>query len=158
MKIIQPAHNIPAEKVKNWREIKKEATEMVTFMKSGNFNGYWKSAFALSQAQISNNPKNYFVLNDEVASGDLVKKFGHWCIMNPRIVQFGDPVYWKEACMSFPFRKERRVDRMNKVTAEYYIPFLGIFWRKTKRKFDGLPAFILQHEIEHATGQNIYKK
>lgn len=157
MQIIRPCHNIPAEQVKNWKEIKKEALELRKFIKKPEVEGYYKAAYAISHAQVSNKPKNFFVLSEVTADRKLIKMFGSWCIINLKIVQFGDPVYWKEACMSFPFRIERRVDRMNKITVKYRVPFF--FWsRPVVRKFEGLPAFICQHETEHGAGKNIYGK
>lgn len=156
MKIIRPAHNIPAEPVRSWREIKKEALKLREFVNGGKFEGDYKQAFAISHAQVSRKPKMFFVLNKEYK-----KLFGTWCVINqtlaPKRKQDAcrDPVVWKEACMSFPHRKPRNTERFYRVRIKYRIPFL--FWSRTKTKdLEGLAAFITQHEAQHAAGKNIY--
>ncbi len=157
MKILRPAHNFIAEKVKNWRQIKSEALELRKFigMTQDVVEGHYKTAFAISHAQVSDKPLNFFVINEK--HKDLIKLFGSWCIINLRILKQEEPCYWKEACMSFPFNKPKNVDRYNKVTVRYSVPFLW-FTIPQKRYFFGLPAFICQHENEHANGTNIYGK
>jgi len=169
MKIIRPAHGKPAIVVPSWKFMAHEAHKLRAFIKAGKFEGHYKKAFALAHAEVSVAPLNFFVVNEdpfevpaeknkeELRRMYFAKEFGSWCIINPRIIQFGDPVYWKEACMGFPFRTAKNTDRMNKITAEYYIPtFWG--WRKVKKELKGLPAFLMQHCVEHCVGQNIYFK
>lgn len=168
--IIAPCHNRPAKKCPSWRAIKEEAELLRELVSTGEFRGNYKQAFAISHAQVAprtfddvtkvddytgSQPFNFFVVNETIDNGWLKKQFGHWCIMNARIVKFGDPVSIKDACMSFPFRTPRNTDRMNKITAKYRVPFF--FWsRPVTRKLEGLPAFIVQHEVEHAAGGNIH--
>ena len=156
MNIIRPAHNQVAKKVKSWSQIKEQATELRQFigMTEGIVEGYYKTAYAISHAQVSPEPFDFFVVNEE--KNDLIKLFGSWCIINPRIIKQEEEVYWKEACMSFPYYKERNVDRFNKITITYKIPFFKYFMRSVTKHFIGLPAFICQHEQEHANGTNIY--
>lgn len=157
-KIIQPAHNRPATVCKSWRYIKHEAYSLRKFIKAGKFEGRYMKAYAISHAQVAWEPLHFFVVSEDYRKGqqrEMVKWFGGWCVMNARILNHSDQIYWDEACMSFPHRKPHRTYRWNKITAEYYVPFLWT-WRKVRRKLIGLPAFIIQHENEHATGQNIY--
>lgn len=156
MNILRPAHGLLATRVKSWNEIKVEALELREFIKTteNNVEGYWKKAYAISHAQVSYRPKDFFVVNEWYT--DLIELFGTWCVINPKIIRSGEEVYWKEACMSFPHRQPTNVDRFNKIIIEYSIPFLW-FTRTVRRKFIGLPAFICQHEIEHRDGKNIYK-
>lgn len=156
MKILQPAQNKVVEKVKNLRSIKKEAEEFLDYVVNGKFEGLHTGAYAISHAQVSENPKNYFVLNPALNSGELIKTYGHWCIVNLRITKKEDPVSFKEGCMSFPYRKIRTTHRFNKITVEYQIPFAGLFLIPKRKKLEGLYAFIAQHEVDHATGKNIY--
>ena len=157
MDILRPAHNKVAEPVKSWRSIREEAQELREFVRRGKFTGNYSKAFAISQAQVSDKPLRYFVINEDVENGSLKKWFGGWCIMNLRILHAEDGIYWKEACMSFPHREPKNTDRFNKVKVEYRVPFL---WgsRKVKRSFKGLPAFVCQHELDHANGINLYAK
>lgn len=169
MKIIRPAHGKPSFIVPDWKFMADEAKRLRLFIKTAKFEGNYNKAFALAHAEVSVAPLNFFVVNedpfeipDREKKGStkkmyLAKEFGSWCIVNPRIIQFSGPVYWKEACNSFPYREPKNVDRMNKITLTYQIPFFG-FLLKKKKKLEGLPAFIAQHEIEHASGQNIYFK
>ena len=152
MKII-PYHNLIASKVKSWRQIRKEAQELREYINRGNFEGHYSKAYAISHAQVSNNPLTYFVVNEEYK--DLIDLFGSWCVINLKIIKRKEEVYWKEACLSFPFREPKNTDRFNKVTVKYSIPFFG-FTRLIKRDFVGLPAFIVQHEFDHARGVNLY--
>lgn len=65
----------------------------------------------------------------------------------------------KEACMSFPHRSERTVERNYRVKVRYQYParFLGIWYLKTKTEWvDGLKAHIFQHEVDHAEAENIH--
>lgn len=154
MNIIRPAHNLVAQKVKSWKQIKEVALELRKFTNNPiGVEGYYKTAYAISHAQVSNEPLNFFTINEE--HKDLIKLFGSWCIINLRIIKQEQAVYWKEACMSFPFREAKNTDRFNKVTVKYRVPFLW-FTRPVKRHFIGLPAFICQHELEHSLGKNIY--
>lgn len=155
--IIRPAHHKPATICKDWKSIKDKAEALRDLVRNGTFEGQYSSAYAISHAQVSNEPLSFFVINEEMQNGELVKWFGHWCIMNIKILEKDDPVYWDEACMSFPHRAPRRTDRWNKIKVEYYVPFFR-WQRKITRRFKGLPAFIAQHEFEHATGKNIYGK
>lgn len=155
--IIKPAHNKPAMMCKSWQFIKCEAEQLRELMKRGEFEGKYKSAYAISHAQVSHAPLHFFVINEELEEGKLMKYFGHWCVFNFKILETDDPVYWPEACMSFPHRDPKNTDRWNKIKVEYRIPFLR--WsRKITRRFRGLPAFLVQHELEHALGKNLYGK
>lgn len=155
MKIILPAHNKPAKKCRSWEEIKYEASELREFIKTGKFEGRYEKAYAISHAQVSETPLQFFVVSEEHQDKEIVKWFSHWCIINAKIVSHSDQIYWDEACMSFPYNKPKRTYRWNKITVEYYVPFLWT-WRKIRRKLIGLPAFMIQHEVDHAEGRNIY--
>ena len=157
MEII-PIHSTKATNVKNWREIRKEAEELRKFTNEGPFTGSnYNSCYALHHAQVSENPYNFFTINETLLEGGILKVFGSWCIMNAKIVEWAGPVSWLEACMSFPHRKPKRTNRMNRVKVVYYIPFLWT-WRKKTAKLEGVMAFLAQHEIEHGAGINIYDK
>lgn len=155
MNIIRPAHNKVATKVKSWSQIKDEALELRNFIQNTEkvVEGYYKTAYAIAHAQVSDKPLDFFVLNE--SNKDLIKQFGSWCIINLRIVKTAEPCWWKEACMSFPYNKPKNVDRFNKIKVKYRVPFFG-FTRSVTRNFTGLPAFICQHEHEHSEGKNLY--
>lgn len=153
-RILRPAHNKVATKVSSWLSIKDEALELRDFTNDPvDVEGHWKTAYAISHAQVSPEPFDFFCINEK--HQDIIKLFGSWCIINLRIVKTEEKVYWKEACMSFPYNKPKNVDRWEKITVKYRVPFLW-FTRPVTRKFVGLPAFIAQHEAEHSAGKNIY--
>lgn len=156
-KIIQPAHNKSAMICKSWRYIKYEAESLRKFIKEAKFIGEYKSAYAISHAQVSYAPLHFFVINETILDGRLKKWFGHWCVINIKILEGDDPVLFPEACMSFPYRQPKKTKRWNRIKVEYYIPFFWT-WRRVRRRLRGLPAFIVAHELEHAIGQNIYGK
>lgn len=155
MEIIRPLDNKISEKVKNWRQIKKEAWELKELMDTKRFNGYWEDAYAISHVQVSRDPKAFFVVNKKV-----VKTFGSWCVVNAKILKQSDPCTFPEGCMSFMYRKTTRVERSGKVTVLYWTPFLNLFLIPRIKTFNGLKgqieAFIVQHEADHARGINIY--
>lgn len=151
MKIIRPLTNIVSSKVKNWKQIRSEALELREFLKAKDFDGYWQDAFAISHTQVCKEPKNFFVVHDQ-----LIKKFGHWCIINLKIIKKSKPCTFPEGCMSFPFRKEKRVDRFAEVLVLYYVPVFNLFLIPKWKKFKNLEAFICQHEFDHSKGENIY--
>ncbi len=160
MKILKPAHNLPSSKVKNWNEIKDQARALRHLILNGEFEGDYRRAYAIAHSQVSDDPKWFFVINETVDDEDgkkLVDKIGSWCVINAEILESNTQVEWKEACMSFPYRKPRNTTRFLKIKVRYQIPIFGgwlMIWRT--KWFEKLPAFMFQHEQEHARGENIY--
>lgn len=151
MHLILPLHHKIAEPVKNWREVKKEALEMVKFIDAKNFKGYWEDAYAISHAQVSNNPKKMFVLNAKKE-----KRWGGRIIINLKIRKSSDPSIFPEGCMSFMFRQMKRVERFAHIDVTYWTPFMNLFLIPHWKHFKNIDAFIAQHENDHANGINIY--
>lgn len=59
-----------------------------------------------------------------------------------------------EACMSFPHRKEKKMDRFYRIQVQYQIP--GILGLRTKKEWiEGIRAHVFQHEFDHDQGRNI---
>lgn len=64
-----------------------------------------------------------------------------------------------EACMSFPNRTKKNMQRYFRIKVRYQVPrsFLGVKYLKTITEYaEGLKAHIFQHEIDHAQGVNMY--
>jgi len=158
LEIILPAHHKHSQTVKNWKEISSDATEMRKMILANNFIGHYSGGFALAHSQVSNDPKKFFVINEVVQDGILLKTFKHWCIINLKIIKFGHPVSFEEACLSFPFRKVKKVNRMAKIKVIYQIPSYFGTMRKKKKELIDIAAFICQHELAHFVGKNIYNK
>jgi len=152
MKILRPLGNEISKEVKNWKQIKEMAIELHEFVIKNEFEGhYGKVPHAIAHCQVSIEPMNFFILSDEKA-----KKFGHWCIVNMKIIKKKRLKQHNEACMSFMFRKPKWIDRYLEVTVTYQTPFLNLFLISRKRKFEDIDAFICQHEVDHANGINVY--
>lgn len=68
----------------------------------------------------------------------------------------------KEACMSFPYRNEKNVERYFRIKVKYQIVEKGLFNRDkittVTEWVEGLKAHIFQHEIQHFKGEEIYHK
>ncbi len=162
MKIIRPYHHVPATKVENWEEIKDQALELREFVQTAKA-GYYERAYALSHAYVSKEPKDFFVVNENIPNkegrSDFLKKiFGHWCIVNPKIIKEDVPAPFEDGCFFFPYRKPKKIERFFYIITEYYVPgWFGKLKRKVV-KLEGIPAFIMQHEIEHSLGKNAYGK
>lgn len=151
MQILKPLGNQVAEKVKNWKEIRKDAQELKALINAGDYDGHWRDAYAISHVQVSRQPKDFFVLNEL-----KTKVFGSWCVVNLKIIKQSGPCTYPEGCMSFMFREMKRVDRFDKITVTYWTPFLDLFLIPHRKTFKDLDAFICQHEFDHAQGKNIY--
>ena len=152
MQIIK-SHHILASQVSSWGEIKKEAKEIHELINKGNFEGLHQEAVAIAHAQVSEEPKNFFVLHES-----MERFFGTWCVVNLEItsVELGNTTILSyEGCMSFPDRKETYIKRCNIISVKYQVPFLGFLKTKTAR-LEGLPSHIVQHEFDHERGINIY--
>lgn len=156
LSIIRPAHNKPASLVTSWAQIKDEAKALREFVNHGKFEGSYNKAYAISHAQVSDTPKHFFVVHKE-----FEKLFGTWCIINQSLAPkkgqdaCREPVEWEEACISFGYRKPKRVERFNRIRVKYKIPFLWT-WRTMVKDLEEIPAFIVQHEAIHHSGKNIY--
>lgn len=141
-----------AERVKSWWQIRRAARELMELCNAGGFPGRWPTAASLSHAQVSERPLSFFVVNDRLA-----EKFGgHHVIINARVVSGSNPVHSKEACMSFPHEKERKVSRYHEVTISFMVPRWHGGLRVERLDLEGFPAFMAQHEIDHADGVDIY--
>lgn len=62
----------------------------------------------------------------------------------------------EEACMSFPHRREKKMDRFFRIQVQYQIPALGGMVLRTKKEWiEGIRAHVFQHELDHDQGRNI---
>lgn len=155
MKIILP-HKTKSIKVTDYRQIKKDAEEMLGLLNAGKFKGKWAEGLALSHAQVCDKPYAFFV-SHKSWEGNIPE-----IVINPRIIEKFEPVPLKlEACVSFPFRDIIKTQRFWRIVAEFEVP-AGIFHSnrmKTEQlAFDGLAAVVFQHELDHHHGEDIYTK
>lgn len=154
MQVIKP-HYKQSENVFSWSQIEKEANEMAKLVDTQG------GVYALHHAQVSNEPFNFFVLDDK-ACADFLPSLGSRFIVNPKILtkMEGTEMALYEGCVSFPFRKQKKVTRSIIIGVEYFIPDFGekTGLKKMTKKVERIVAQIFQHECEHGEGKNIYFK
>lgn len=155
LNIILP-HRHQSRKVENWSDISSDVKEMVGMVNRSDFKGLWPSALALSHAQVSKAPFCFFV----VAKG-IVEAFGSDTVINAKIIDGCNSVTSYEACLSFPFRPEKKVRRRDTIVVEYWIPNKGLkrllgSMERREKALHGLAAWIVQHEVDHSHGICIY--
>lgn len=157
MKLLLTPSKKAAKKVTDYKQIKTDAEEMLTLLNGNAFKGKYSNGFALSHAQVSNDPYQFFVVHK--SWDNLMPEI----ICNARIIDKMEPFTFKEACLSFPFRDPINTRRYWRVVVEFETPtrYLGFFptgFKTENMAFDGLAAVLFQHEIDHAHAQNIYTK
>lgn len=161
MKVI-PIHYEKALPVGNWLAIEKEAKEIAAFIDGKDYGDYKQGIFALHACQVNPKPFNYFVLNEEAVGKEVIESLGSRFIVNPKIINFNTAflVPMLEGCVSFPWRKQRYVDRYFMVDVEFEVPDQaeknGL--RKVQKNVERVLAQIFQHEIDHGNAINIRYK
>jgi peptide deformylase len=154
--------------------------------RNGSFTGQYDTCFALHHCQVSEWPKSFFVIAEKWIVGSTepgVQAKDLWpsrVIVNPKILEKPDTIErWvtdlnavgtkvrrkmqkrngvklEEACMSFPHRRPKNVERFYRIKVEYQYPILGgMMLRKKREWIEGLRAHIFQHETDHDNGRNI---
>lgn len=169
-----PIHYKVSAPVRKYFEIEDDAANMMDMLDRRGFRGHHSAGYALAHAQVSNNPKSFFVLDRAlIEDGSFTERV----IINPRILRANvfdkatmksslDPLLgsnprpnykeYSEGCLSFPFRKGRRINRFDKIKVSYYVKG-GLFGlKKRTRWLSGLASQVFQHEFDHCRGQNIY--
>lgn len=67
-------------------------------------------------------------------------------------------IKYPEACMSYPFRSEKKVERFSTIKVRYQVlrKVFGFYWLSTYvEEVDKLKAHLFQHEVDHALGIDI---
>jgi peptide deformylase len=90
-------------------------------------------------------PLRLFVVDAQSDSGELSFR---GVFINPKIIkESGPPIKYTEGCLSIPFITGS-VERRSEVELEWY----NEKWEKKKKKFTGMEARIIQHEMDHLDG------
>lgn len=174
MEIIK-SHYAISKPVRNYAEIRKEAEALKKFIDNPRLKGYYNKAYAICHCQVSETPYAFFVVADDVIVEGLLK---HKVIINPEIIEtpatmrvklkdkkgkvvsdkeVPNKMIFREACLSFPFRKEKSVERYFEVKVRYQVPILFGLKLKTIEEYkQKVIAHIFQHEIDHINGRNIF--
>lgn len=153
---------------------------------NGHFPGQFDTCFALHHCQVSEEPKSFFVVASKWVKGTADKDVpakAIWpasIIVNPKILEASSHIdrtvstinavgvkenltkkvsnimRVEEACMSFPHRREKKMDRFYRIHVEYQYPILGgLMLRKKREWLEGIRAHVFQHELDHDQGRNI---
>ena len=123
-------------------------------------NYYFQSP-VIFNAKILETPEK---IEAKIPSRELVKNEKGEVTGNKIVVKDGmvtNLIEVPEACMSFAHRKQKNTKRYYRIKVQYYeyANILGIEYLKKRVEWvEGLKAHILQHEIEHAQGENMYYK
>lgn len=178
MEIIK-AHYKVSKPVSKYREIKAEAKKLLDFIENGKFKGFYNKAYAIAHCQVSETPMSFFVVAPECVVNDpkmdwykmfedrviinpqIVEAEKHRRIMNPddknkdKILTIPNTVEYQEPCMSFPFRKPKRVERFNYIKVRYQVPrWYGL--KTINAELTGVASEIFQHCYDLTQGKNIF--
>lgn len=154
MEII-PIHYLPSHEVINWYAVEEQANEMakIVDIKGG--------MFALHHSQVSEKPLNFFVLETQHLADFIPQLGGSRFIVNPKITKFSKEAVmpFEEGCVSFPYRKRKKVMRSWIIQVSYQIPDptspTGLS-EVMEKQVERIIAQIFQHEVGHAEGKNIF--
>jgi peptide deformylase len=150
--------------VSRHKEIKADAVKLLRFVERGAFQGFYNKAFAVAHAQVSETPYAFFVVAQECVNE---KMFPHRIIINPEIIEaplhkkidqltIPNTTEYQEPCLSFPFRKPKRIIRFDYIKVKYQVPRRLWGFKTIKTDLTGIASEIFQHECEHIQGKNIY--
>lgn len=171
---IVPIHYKVSEPVRKYFEIEDDAANMMQMLDVRGFRGHHAAGYALAHCQVSENPRNFFVLDRALIEDG---SFEDRVIINPRILKA--PLYeekrkptdlekvlgmnrrpnykeYEEGCLSFPFRKGKRLNRFNRIKVTYQVKGGWFGFKRRTRWLDGLASQVFQHEYDHCQGKNIY--
>lgn len=142
--------------VEDYAQIKDDAKAMLEMLDQGIMhNGRRARSIALHHAQFSAKPFNFFVVASEYK-----KMFnGRRVIINPTIKDQKEYVPYQEACLSFLDRPNQKTRRFETIVASWqYADASGDIRNTlpTAWHFTGFESFVIQHEVDHGLGGNIY--
>lgn len=163
MKVILPPHLKAASKVEDPKAIIDEALQIRDGILRKEFTvpgSKWEYCVAMAQPQVSDSPLRYFVVNPDLVH--IIEELGGFIIYNPKILEKdqGSSFQHQEGCMSYPFKPPIKIGRFKTIVAEYGIitDVVKPSFTVIKKQLSGMPALILQHELEHMNGRSIWKR
>lgn len=159
MQLIKKLGTIPAKTVTDFEEIREDAFAMLDALDKGfERDGKYTTGAALHHAQVSETPYNFFVVADQykgLFGGGRLRRI----IINPHITDQKEYVPFTEGCLSFFNRDHISTKRFNEIRLEaQHVNQKGDIRNFYPRQMylTGFPAFLVQHECDHAAGNNIY--
>lgn len=160
MELLPKLPKIAAKKVTDFSFIREDARDMLLLLNADNFQGKYHDGFALSHAQVSEKPLQFFVTHRSWSASGTMPEI----IINASIVYGMDKEPFREACLSWPHRDPKWKDRYWRIVVQFDVPSwtAGMPFsnglKHEEQTFDGIAAIIFQHEIEHARGIDMYAK
>lgn len=118
-----------------------------------------ENPMALHHSQVSTDPYKIFVLKRSLVGAGPKEIV---CVLNAKVIEKNreSKKTVKEGCLSFPDRGDKKVQRFLDIKVRYEIPFIDknkrVWFEVMIEPAKGYVAQIFQHEIEHASGRNIY--
>jgi len=174
MEIIKMHYKL-SKPVSRYREIRAEAKELLNFIDEGKYKGFYNKAYAIAHCQVSETPMSFFVVAGECVTNNKkmnwYKMFEDRVIINPKIilakehkkviqsngksVVVPNTIECQEPCMSFPFRRPKRVKRFNFIKVRYQVSrWYGL--KTVKVDLEGVASEIFQHCYDLTQAKNIY--
>lgn len=132
--------------------------EMVSRWRKGgrvNSTNYYFPAPVIANMQILEKPETIMVRKPK-RDVKMVERGKAEVTMTYQNVKESNIYAPDEGCMSFPNRTKKSVKRFYRIHVKYwYLSRMGI-WLPRTEWVEGLKAHIIQHEVEHAQGKNMY--
>ena len=175
--------NTPSRKVGRFDEIEGWLPKMKEMIDGTFDHPYCNTAYALAHCQVKESGHYaFFVVNTGFVENDVVKDktmlFSDRVIINPEILEMPEMIevemkdtegkmkkvqvynllFTSEGCLSFKWRKSKRVERYHRIKVRYQTN--GVLGLKTHEEWvDGLKSRVFQHECQHINeGNSIYHK
>lgn len=149
LKILAP-HRLHSARCPDFQAIKADVNEMHKLMAGMPME---LKGLSLHHAQVSNAPYNFFVI------APYMRQYfnGYHMIANPRYKKRDERRAFQEVCMSYPHRPPKNTVRFYRITIECEVEHdLGGRFRTTELELQGIAAYMVQHETDHARGIYIY--
>lgn len=115
----------------------------------------------ICQSPAGKYPYAYAIAHSQVEDGDPLRCFVTHIgdlYMNPVILEQSEKTFYKEGCMSWPFRSLVKMRRYSKIKVKYDILKADKteVEKDVEEELEGLEAFIFQHEIGHFDLNTVY--
>lgn len=146
----------PARHVDSWEQISSDVAAMEMLLDKGIMRDEKRiGAVALSHVQVANPGFSFFVLDNQFRKDFSNRRV----IVNARIVDQRELVDFMEGCLSFDGKHPCATKRFRYIEVEWQYPKSdGTLKFPRRDRFEGFPAIVMQHEIDHANGLNVYQQ
>lgn len=149
LKIVAP-HRLHSAHCPDMKTIQADVNEMHRLM-AGMPDEY--KGLSLHHSQVSTQPYNFFVI------APYMRRYfnGYHVIANARYKKRDERRAFQETCMSYPHRPGKNTVRFFRITIECEVEHdLGGRFRTTELELQGIAAYMVQHETDHARGVYIF--